>query len=43
MDEDYTIVRGLQPSETYEFKVVSVDGDFIAESDAEEMEMHSVG
>lgn len=41
-DEDYTIVRGLQPSETYEFKVVSVDGDFIAESDAEEMEMHSV-
>ncbi|XP_014258139.1 neuroglian isoform X2 [Cimex lectularius] len=42
MDEDYVIIRGLQPSETYDFRVVSVDGEYVAESDAEEVEMYSV-
>ncbi|XP_073993820.1 neuroglian isoform X3 [Rhodnius prolixus] len=41
-DEDYTIVRGLKPSETYEFRVVSVDGEFVAESDSDDIEMYSI-
>lgn len=43
LDEDNIIIRGLLPGEIYEFKVVSVDGDYMTESDPEEVETYSVG
>lgn len=39
LDEDFTVVRALTPSETYEFIVVSVDGEYLTESEPEEIEM----
>ncbi|KAL1110491.1 hypothetical protein AAG570_008019, partial [Ranatra chinensis] len=41
LDEDFIIVRGLQPSETYEFKVVSVDGGYMTESEPEYIETYN--
>lgn len=32
IDNDYVVIHGLQPEETYEMTVVSVDGEHIAES-----------
>lgn len=43
LEEDYIIVRGLLPGEVYEFKVVAVDGEFMTESETEEVETYSVG
>lgn len=43
LEEDYTIIRGLLPGEVYEFKVVAVDGEFMTESQAEEIETYTVG
>jgi hypothetical protein len=43
MDEDFIIVRGLQPSETYEMNVVAVDGDLMTESIEEVVETYSSG
>ncbi|KAK6624567.1 hypothetical protein RUM44_011426 [Polyplax serrata] len=42
LEEDYTIIRGLLPGEVYEFKVVAVDGEFMTESQAEEIETYTV-
>lgn len=42
LDEDYIIVRGLKPGEVYEFCVVAVDGEFISESELEEVETYSI-
>ena len=33
----------MLPGEVYEFKVVAVDGEFMTESEAEEIETYSVG
>lgn len=43
LEEDYIIVRGLQPGELYEFKVVAVDGEYMAESATREVETFGVG
>lgn len=43
LEEDNIIIRGLTPGEIYEFKVIAVDGDFMSESDPEEVETYSVG
>lgn len=43
LEEDFTIVRGLNPGEIYEFKVVAVDGDYMTESESEEVETYSIG
>jgi hypothetical protein len=43
MNEDYIIVRGLMPGEIYEFSVVAVDGELMAESEVEEVEITSMG
>lgn len=32
MDNDFVVVKGLQPSTMYQFQVVSVDGEFTSES-----------
>lgn len=37
LDDDFAIVENLTPSELYEFKVVSVDGDYATESDAQDV------
>ncbi|XP_018915521.1 neuroglian isoform X2 [Bemisia tabaci] len=39
LSEDYIIVRGLKPGEIYEFKVVAVDGEYMTESHAKEVEI----
>ncbi|XP_059480515.1 neuroglian isoform X2 [Neocloeon triangulifer] len=43
LEEDYIIVRGLKPGETYEMQVVAVDGDHISESKIQEVETYSDG
>ncbi|XP_075216734.1 neuroglian isoform X1 [Lycorma delicatula] len=42
LDEDFTIVRALKPGETYEFRVVSVDGDYLTESEPEEIDTYTI-
>ncbi|CAB0005124.1 unnamed protein product [Nesidiocoris tenuis] len=42
MDTDYVIVKGLEPSQVYEFQVASVDGEFVTESAPQEVQMYSV-
>ncbi|KAL1447729.1 hypothetical protein WDU94_003581, partial [Cyamophila willieti] len=41
LEEDFTIIRALRPSETYEFRVVSVDGENLTESDTQEIDISS--
>lgn len=43
LDSDHVIVRGLDPEQTYEFYVVSVDGGFIAESSVQEVPTDGIG
>lgn len=43
LDDDTLIVRGLTPSEMYEFKVVAVDGDYLTESPVQEVDTYGVG
>lgn len=43
LEEDFTIIRALRPSETYEFRVVSVDGLNFTESDTQEIDVNSSG
>lgn len=43
LDEDFTIVRALKPGETYEFKVVAVDGDYMSESEPQEIDTYTIG
>jgi hypothetical protein len=42
-NEDYIIVRGLMPGELFEFSVVAVDGDYMTESEVEEIEISNTG
>uniref|UniRef100_A0A0A9ZCK9 Neuroglian n=1 Tax=Lygus hesperus TaxID=30085 RepID=A0A0A9ZCK9_LYGHE len=42
MDDDFVVVKGLQPSSTYEFQVVSVDGEFVTESASQDVEIYQV-
>ncbi|KAI5710224.1 hypothetical protein M8J75_006855 [Diaphorina citri] len=41
MEEVHTTIRALRPSETYEFRVVSVDGLNFTESDTQEIDVYS--
>lgn len=41
MDEDFTLVRGLEPNSMYIFAVVSVDGNELTESDEKEVETYA--
>lgn len=43
LDSDHVIVRALQPDQTYEFYVVSVDGGFIADSAVQEVSTAGIG
>lgn len=40
-DENFLILRGLEPNQLYEIRAVVVDGDFFTESDVEEVEMYA--
>ncbi|KAF4518843.1 hypothetical protein B566_EDAN006694 [Ephemera danica] len=42
LEEDFIIVRGLKPGETYDMQVVAVDGEYMTASDAEEVETYTV-
>ncbi|XP_017782809.1 PREDICTED: neuroglian isoform X2 [Nicrophorus vespilloides] len=42
MNEDYLTVAGLQPGELYEFTVVAVDGNYVAESQAQDVDTYGV-
>lgn len=43
LDEDFVIVRALEPDETYEFVVVSVDGKYLTESKVQDVATYSIG
>ncbi|KAK4016086.1 neuroglian isoform X3 [Daphnia magna] len=42
-DENFIILRGLEPNQLYEICAVVVDGDYFTESDPEEVEMYADG
>ncbi|XP_044742143.1 neuroglian [Chrysoperla carnea] len=42
MKEDYIEVRGLSLGELYEFKVVAVDGDYMTESDPQDVDTYGI-
>lgn len=41
--EDFIIVRGLQPNQIYEFKAVAVDGEYMTESAAQDVDTYNIG
>lgn len=41
--DDITVVQGLLSNKSYEFKVVSVDGEFMTESDPQDVITTKVG
>ena len=43
LNEDFMIVTGLETDETYEIRVVAVDGDFSTYSDTEEIDTYYYG
>jgi hypothetical protein len=43
MEEDYIVVRGLKPGESYEMQVVAADGNHLSESKTQEVETYSDG
>lgn len=43
IDNDFVYVRGLQPDEKYEMAVVSVDGEHLAESYAQDVPIPEMG
>lgn len=43
LDNDFVIVRGLDPEKTYEFVVVSVDGTFEQDSAPQFIETEAIG
>lgn len=43
LEDDYVIVRNLQPDEDYEFAVVSVDGEYATDSQVREISTSGIG
>lgn len=43
LEDDYVIVRALQPDENYEFVVASVDGKFLTESKVQDVQTIGIG
>lgn len=43
LEDDYVIIRGLEPDETYEFIVVSVDGTYATDSQVQEVPTVGIG
>lgn len=43
MNENWLIVRGLQPDTNYEFRVVSVDGEFTQPSGPQDVDTYGIG
>jgi neuronal cell adhesion protein len=43
LDNDYIDIRGLDPDEQYEFKVVAVDGGFLTESESQFVSTYGIG
>lgn len=43
IDNDFVYIRGLQPDEKYEMAVVSVDGEHLAESYAQDVPIPEIG
>lgn len=43
LEDDFVVVRGLEPEETYEFRVVSVDGEFKTESKIQDVVTYGIG
>lgn len=43
LEEDFVLIRGLQPDETYEFIVASVDGEYLAESHVQDVPTIGIG
>lgn len=43
LEDDFVIIRGLQPDETYEFVVASVDGEYLAESHVQDVPTIGIG
>lgn len=43
LNNDYTIIRGLQPDKKYEFVAISVDGEHLAESQIQDVTTVGIG
>lgn len=43
LEDDFVLVRGLEPDETYEFIVASVDGQYITESQVQDVPTVGIG
>lgn len=43
LQDDYLIVRALEPDSNYEFVVVAVDGDYLTESAPQEVDTYGIG
>lgn len=43
LEDDFVLVRGLQPDETYEFVVISVDGEHLSESLVQDVPTVGIG
>lgn len=43
MQEDYIVVRALEPDSNYEFAAVAVDGDYLTESSIQEVDTYGIG
>lgn len=43
LGEDFVIVRPLEPEQTYEFVVVSVDGKYLTESKVQDVATYGIG
>lgn len=41
-NEDFQIIKGLDPDSVYEFRVVSADGDYTTESSTQEIDTNGV-
>lgn len=43
LEDDFVIIRGLQPDENYEFIVASVDGEYLTESQVQDVQTIGIG
>lgn len=43
LEDDFVIIRGLQPDENYEFVVASVDGEYLKESQIQDVQTVGLG
>lgn len=43
LEDDFVIIRGLDPDENYEFVIASVDGEYLTESQVQDVQTVGIG